>query len=70
LVADSRIAAAAGVAFVDPTPWTCPSDPCPVVIGNVLAFLDAGHLTRTFSEALAPYLVAVLPPVDSPTHRP
>ncbi|HEX6130566.1 MAG TPA: SGNH hydrolase domain-containing protein, partial [Actinomycetota bacterium] len=61
LAADARVAAAAGVTFVDPTPWTCPSDPCPVVVGNILAFHDAGHLTRTFSAALGPYLFAALP---------
>jgi peptidoglycan/LPS O-acetylase OafA/YrhL len=60
LAADERVAETAGVEFIDPTAWTCPTDPCPVVLGNVLAFHDAGHMTRTFASALAPYLGAAI----------
>lgn len=38
---------------IDPTLWVCPTDPCPVVIGNLLVFSDGGHLSATFSQALA-----------------
>jgi peptidoglycan/LPS O-acetylase OafA/YrhL len=61
LAADRRAADAAGATFIDPTPWTCPTEPCPVVIGSLLVYLDAGHMTATFSSALAPYLGAALP---------
>ncbi len=64
LAADGEVAESAGAIFVDPTPWVCPSDPCPLVIGNVLTYHDGGHLTRTFATALAPYLAAVLPPLE------
>jgi hypothetical protein len=61
LAADREAADAAGATFIDPTPWTCPTEPCPVVIGTLLVYLDAGHMTATFSSASAPYLGAALP---------
>jgi hypothetical protein len=63
LAAEARVAGEAGVRFVDPTPWVCPADPCPVVVGRLLVYHDAGHITRTYAEALAPYLVETLPPL-------
>ena len=60
---DARLAASAGAAFVDPTPWVCPSEPCPVVIGPYLVFRDSHHLTTRFSTALAHRLLAALPPL-------
>ena len=65
LEADRTAAVAAAVQFVDPTPWVCPSEPCPVVIGSLLVYHDGGHMTRTFSAALAPYLGAVLPRIGA-----
>jgi peptidoglycan/LPS O-acetylase OafA/YrhL len=59
--ADSGLARAAGATFVDPTPWVCPSEPCPVVIGSYLVFRDSHHLTTSFSTALARRLLASLP---------
>jgi len=41
------------ILFVDPGLWVCPSSPCPVILGNILIYLDGGHLTATFSAALA-----------------
>ena len=61
--AESRLSAAAGAVFVDPTPWVCPSDPCPAVIGRYLVYRDSGHLATSFARALAPYLASALPPV-------
>jgi hypothetical protein len=61
LAAERAAAAAAGAVYVDPTPWVCPSDPCPVVIGRYLVYRDHQHLTATFAAALAGALVAVLP---------
>jgi peptidoglycan/LPS O-acetylase OafA/YrhL len=60
---DRAAAAAVGATFIDPTPWVCPTEPCPATIGSLLIYLDAGHMTATFSNALAPYLGAALPPV-------
>jgi len=60
--AEAGVAASAGVSFVDPTPWVCPSDPCPVVIGRFLVYRDEHHLATPFATALARRLLAALPP--------
>lgn len=60
LDADRRAADAAGASFVDPTPWVCPTEPCPVVLGSLLIYLDGGHINQTLSRALAPYLAAAI----------
>ncbi len=52
LQTEQDLAAREGVGFIDPTPWVCPSSPCPVVLGNLLVYRDAGHLTATFAGAL------------------
>jgi peptidoglycan/LPS O-acetylase OafA/YrhL len=49
---ERSLAAQAGVGFIDPTRWICPTSPCPVVLGNLLVYRDAGHLTATFAAAL------------------
>ena len=52
--AEERAAAArGGVGFVDPTPWVCPSGPCPAVIGNFMVLRDEHHLATPFSSALS-----------------
>jgi hypothetical protein len=64
LAAERDVASAEGAGFVDPTSWLCPSVPCPAIIGGLLVYRDGGHMTRTFSTALAPYLAAALPPLS------
>ncbi len=49
---EQDLADAEGVGFIDPTPWVCPSSPCPAILGNLLVYRDAGHLTATFAAAL------------------
>ena len=49
---EERAATGGGAGFVDPTPWVCPSTPCPAVIGNFMVFRDEHHLTTPFSAAL------------------
>lgn len=51
--ADAAIADRLGLAFVDPTSWICPSDPCPAVIGRFLVYRDEQHLATPFATALA-----------------
>ncbi len=41
------------VGFIDPSLWVCPSSPCPAVIGNLLVYRDAGHMTATFMASLS-----------------
>ena len=55
------VAEAVGAAFVDPTPWVCPVDPCPAVIGRYLVYRDTHHLTTTYAMALRNRLAAELP---------
>jgi peptidoglycan/LPS O-acetylase OafA/YrhL len=61
--AERAAAEATGATFIDPTGWLCPSEPCPAVIGGVLVYRDADHITQTFASALAPYLAKELPPL-------
>ncbi len=53
LAEEKAAAASAGVGFVDPTRWVCPSGPCPAVIGNFMVFRDEHHLAPPFASALA-----------------
>jgi peptidoglycan/LPS O-acetylase OafA/YrhL len=64
LAADAFVADHTAAHLVDPTPWTCFTDPCPVVIGRFLVYRDQGHLTATYSRALASELEAVLPSIE------
>ena len=59
--AERATAEAAGVAFVDPTAWVCPADPCPVVIGRYLVYRDTHHVATPLVEALRTRLRAALP---------
>lgn len=63
LTEDLRIAAGTGVTFVDPTPWLCPTEPCPVVIGRFLVYRDRHHMTATYARALGARFLPLLPPV-------
>ena len=53
---------ARGVTLVDPAPWFCTPSGCPVIVGNVLVYRDAGHITATYINLLAPLLGARLSP--------
>ena len=64
--ADAALAAAAGAGFIDPSPWVCPTDPCPAVIGRYLVFRDSHHLTTAFSTALSRRLLDALPALPRP----
>ena len=58
------VAASTGAAYVDPTDWVCPSDPCPPVISSRLVFRDEHHLSTPFVEFLTPRLAAALAAID------
>jgi hypothetical protein len=47
------------VSVVDPIPWLC-ADVCPPVLGNVLLYRDASHLTTEAATTLAPELEPAL----------
>ncbi len=60
LVAEQAAAAGHGATFIDPTDWTCPSDPCPAVIGSLPVYRDQRHLGASFVTSLAVRLGAAL----------
>jgi len=61
LAEQAEVAREAGATFVDPTPWVCPSDPCPAVIGRYLVYRDTHHLTTAYTMAVRSRLGAALP---------
>ena len=58
---EREVSSASGATFIDPSPWLCPTEPCPAVIGDVLVYRDGHHMTTPFARALAPYLGPALP---------
>ena len=57
---EQAIASYEGIGIIDPSYWVCPTDPCPVVIGNLEIFQDNSHLTATYAAAMAPILASAL----------
>lgn len=57
---ERAVATTTGAAWIDPAPWICVSDPCPAVIGRILVYRDAGHMTATFAATLGPLLATEL----------
>jgi peptidoglycan/LPS O-acetylase OafA/YrhL len=58
-LADTMVMAAegtAGVGTINLTDYMCTKDECPAIIGNVVVYRDAHHLTETFVKTLVPYL--------------
>ena len=66
IAVESQIAKANAIPLIEPQLWVCPTDPCPVVIGNLLTYFDTGHMTATFSQALAGRLKSALNSALSP----
>ena len=52
----AKAAADAGSQVVDPVRWFCTATTCPAVVGNLLVFRDASHMTTPYAAALAPLL--------------
>ena len=61
MVADA--ARASGIRLIDPTPWFCTPERCPVVVGNILVYKDDSHMTIAYAEAVTPLLDRALFPV-------
>ena len=53
MAVESAVASHNSIPIIRPQYWVCPTDPCPVVIGKILTYMDPGHMTATFSQALA-----------------
>ncbi len=54
-----------GASVIDMSAETCPTDPCPPIIGSILVYRDHHHLTATFAASLAGPLGAALPAVGA-----
>jgi peptidoglycan/LPS O-acetylase OafA/YrhL len=50
------------ISLIRPDRWLCVDDQCPVVIGNLLVYRDAHHLSNTIVEWLTPALSEILGP--------
>lgn len=42
------------VYYVDYTDYICNEEECPVIIGNVIAYIDDSHMSATFSKSFGP----------------
>ena len=63
-LAQQRAAAErAGVPLIDLDDYVCPGTTCPPIIGDVLVWRDAHHLTATYARSLAPRLADQLVPL-------
>lgn len=58
--AERETTEAAGAIYADLTGLLCSYSPCPIVIGDVLAYRNRDHITATFARQLAPSLGAVV----------
>ena len=52
-----------GVPLIDLDDYVCPGTSCPAIIGGVLVWRDAHHLTATYARTLAPRLADELVPL-------
>lgn len=52
-----------GVHFVDYTDKICPDEYCEPVVGNVVAYFDKSHMTKTFVSTLTPYVEKDIMPI-------
>jgi hypothetical protein len=58
---EAEAARLTGATLVDLSAVTCPTDPCPPVVGSMLVYRDHHHLTATFVRSLVDELGAALP---------
>ena len=59
IAAESAATKAGGGQYADLTELFCTTDRCPVIVGNTLVYVDAGHLTFEYSRLLAPVMGAL-----------
>ncbi|HET7495206.1 MAG TPA: acyltransferase family protein [Candidatus Limnocylindrales bacterium] len=62
-IREAEAARLSGATLVDLSAVTCPTDPCPPVIGSMLVYRDHHHLTATFARSLVDQLGVALPVV-------
>jgi peptidoglycan/LPS O-acetylase OafA/YrhL len=59
IAAEAAATEAGGGDYADLTELFCTENRCPVIVGNTLVYVDAGHLTLEYSRLLAPALAAL-----------
>ena len=60
MAAESTATRAAGGQYADITDLFCAAGQCPAIVGNTMVYFDAGHLSREYSELLAPAMGALV----------
>lgn len=60
--ADVEIARNAGWLTIETTPWICRDGACPAVVGDLIAFRDANHISDELARSLEPLLEEALDP--------
>jgi hypothetical protein len=59
IAAEPTATEAGGGQYADITELLCTDNRCPVIVGNTMVYFDAGHLTRQYSQLLAPAMGAL-----------
>ncbi|MCV7278941.1 acyltransferase [Mycolicibacterium flavescens] len=59
ITAETAATEAGGGRYADITELLCTANRCPPIVGNTMVYFDAGHLTREYSQLLAPALGAL-----------
>jgi len=57
---EKSVADSEKISWIDPTLWICPTNPCVPIVGNILMYVDGGHLTATFALTLEKRLAKVI----------
>jgi hypothetical protein len=57
---EKAVAASTGAGYVDTDPWFCIASTCTVIVGNMLVYRDADHITATYASWLTPVIGAHL----------
>lgn len=52
---------AAGVTVIDPQPWFCVDEFCPVIVGKILVYRDTHHMTTPYATSLTDVFAKALP---------
>ena len=63
LALEQDISTDLGAAYIDTSDWLCTDTGCPMMIGDILLYRDATHITTVASEWFRPLLEASLAPV-------
>jgi peptidoglycan/LPS O-acetylase OafA/YrhL len=60
---------AANVATIEPIEWICTINDCPAIVGNMLVYRDASHISTAYSTWLAPMMASLFTPQLSTQKR-